>query len=154
MSRILRNLVLMGAALAPAGALAAPAAGGDVPLGLRLLFVAVDRNADSRIDQGEADQFVDRLFAQADANADGVLTLKEVKAMQATLAPGEANAKSLEATFRQVDRNRDGTIDGREANKASAGHFAFLDADSDGAISLADLAGRDLVAPPIGSAAK
>ncbi|RJF87742.1 hypothetical protein D3874_12500 [Oleomonas cavernae] len=85
-----RHLALLAAALLPGAALAvAPPGGGDtVPIGLRILFVAVDRNADGKIDQGEADQFVDRLFAQADSNADGVLSLKEVTAMQATLAPG------------------------------------------------------------------
>lgn len=152
MKRLIPALALLATAL-PSLAGATPPAGGAVPLGLRLLFVAVDRNADGRIDQGEADQFVDRLFAQADTNADGQLSLAEVKAMQAKLAPGAANARSIEATFRQIDRNRDGVIDGREANKAAVNHFAFLDADSDGAISLADLAGRDLIAPPLGAAA-
>jgi Ca2+-binding EF-hand superfamily protein len=150
-----RHLALLAVALLPATALAAapPGSTDAVPIGLRILFVAVDRNADGKIDQGEADQFVDRLFAQADSNADGVLSLKEVKAMQATLAPGATNAKAIETTFRQIDRNRDGVVDGREANKAAVGHFAFLDANGDGAVSLPDLAGRDLIAPPVAGTA-
>ncbi|WP_408899989.1 hypothetical protein [Oleomonas cavernae] len=61
----------------------------------------------------------------------------------------------MEATFRRTDRNRDGVVDGREANKAAISHFAFLDANGDGAISLPDLAGRDLIAPPVaGTASK
>ncbi|MDD3446683.1 MAG: hypothetical protein PHS60_14840 [Zavarzinia sp.] len=137
--------------LALAAALPARAAEAPVPLGLRLLFVAVDRNADGRIDSAEADQFLDRLFAQADANGDARLSLDEVLGLQARLAPGAGDA--VRGQFRRLDRNHDGFVDGREANKAAIAHFAFLDADQDGAITLADLAGRDLVAPGSGMTA-
>jgi hypothetical protein len=149
---LLTALPLLGFLAAPA--LAEGAAKAPVPLGLRLLFVAVDRNADGRIDEAEADQFVDNLFAQADSNGDARLSLAEVTAMQAKLAPGAANEQALKAQFRQLDRNRDGFVDGREANKASVSHFAFLDANKDGAITLADLAGRDLMAPMGAAAAR
>ncbi|TDP43333.1 EF-hand domain-containing protein [Zavarzinia compransoris] len=151
MKRILAAAVLALAAGPPA--LAQPAPAGGVPLGLRLLFVAVDRNADGRIDEAEADQFVDNLFAQADSNGDARLSLAEVLAQQARLAPGAAGERAAKVQFRQMDRNRDGFVDGREANKASIAHFAFLDADKDGVITLADLAGRDLTAPSLGAAA-
>ncbi len=144
--------LLAGLALALAGGTAALAAAPasptpQVPIALRLFFVAVDRNADGKIDQGEADQFVDRLFAQADTNGDGVLTLAEVLGLQAKLAPGDGNARAATAQFQRMDLNHDGKIDGREANKAAVKHFAFLDANHDGVITLADLAGRDLATP-------
>lgn len=148
---ILRALPLLGLLIAAPAFAANPPPGGGVPLGLRLLFVAVDRNADGRIDDAEADQFVDRLFGAADTNADGRVSLAEALAMQDKLAPGAQNKKQLSAQFKRLDLNRDGALDGREANKAALAHFAFLDTDKDGAVTLTDLAGRDLTAPDLGT---
>lgn len=144
-------LPLIGLLLAGPAFAANPSTGGGVPLGLRLLFVAVDRNADGRIDDAEADQFVDRMFGAADSNADGRVSLAEALALQEKLAPGPQGRKDVTATFKRLDANRDGALDGREANKAAVAHFAFLDTDKDGAITLADLAGRDLTAPSLGT---
>lgn len=148
---IIRALPLLGLLFAtPALATNSPPAGG-VPLGLRLLFVAVDRNADGRIDDAEADQFVDRLFAAADTNGDARVSLAEALALQEKLAPGAQSRKQVSAQFKHLDLNRDGALDGREANKAALAHFAFLDTDKDGTVTLADLAGRDLTAPDLGT---
>lgn len=148
---IIRALPLLGLLLAtPALAANSPPTGG-VPLGLRLLFVAVDRNADGRIDDAEADQFVDRLFATADTNGDARVSLAEALALQEKLAPGASSRKQVTAQFKRLDLNRDGVLDGREANKAALAHFAFLDTDKDGAVTIADLAGRDLTAPELGT---
>lgn len=151
--RLLRPLALALACALPAlgthaeGTAAAGTSAANVSIGLRLLFVAVDRNADGRIESGEADLFLDNLFAQADSDGDGRLSVGEVVGLQARFAPGEEAGRQIRAQFRQMDHDRDGFVDGREVNKAAVGHFAFLDADHDGAITLADLAGRDLVAP-------
>ncbi|PWR25986.1 EF-hand domain-containing protein [Zavarzinia aquatilis] len=148
---IIRALPLLGFLLATPALAANPPPGGSVPLGLRLLFVAVDRNADGRIDDAEADQFVDRLFAAADTNGDARVSLAEALALQEKLAPGAQSRKQVSAQFKRLDLNRDGVLDGREANKAALAHFAFLDTDKDGAVTLADLAGRDLTAPDLGT---
>lgn len=148
---IIRALPLLGLLFATPALAANPPPGGGVPLGLRLLFVAVDRNADGRIDDAEADQFVDRLFATADTNGDARVSLAEALALQEKLAPGASGRKQVTAQFRRLDLDRDGGLDGREANKAALAHFAFLDTDKDGAVTLADLAGRDLTAPDLGT---
>lgn len=133
-------------------AAAAPPAGA-VPLGLQLMFRMVDRDSDGAVSQGEADRFVDGLFAQVDGNKDGLVSWAELNGILGSLAPQPQQRRQAKRAFERIDRNHDGHVDGREINRAAVEHFRFLDADRNGAVTLADLAGRDLFAPALGAAA-
>lgn len=147
--------VIMPLAQAAAEPEAATARGpaGSLSLGMRMLFRLVDHDGNGAISQGEADRFLDGLFAQVDGNKDGLVSWPEMLVIVKGLAPAPAQRSEARRTFDQVDRNRDGQIDGREINRAATAHFRFLDADGDGAITVADLAGRDLFAPALGTPA-
>ena len=127
-------------------ALAQAPAAGTVPIGVRLMFFALDTNGDGAIDRVEGDAFIDRLFTTLDRDGSGALTLAELEGLRANLAPGVA-PDDLGAVFAKFDADGKGTVSPARFRTVARGHFAWLDRDGDGRITLTDLAGRDLTMP-------
>lgn len=166
------RFALFGIALlaaAPAIALAQPGPGGGPgpggrgpggPRGMAALFEQADANRDGRVVWEEAWAFVQRRFAEADADRDGGLSEAELaqamrqrgprrpaagaeEPLPGRGGPGPRGEEQLGFVFRGLDADRNGRVTLEELRPMVEARFRALDANMDNAIT------RDeLPAPP------
>lgn len=97
-------------------------------------FSALDSDGDGRITEAEMQAKRSRYFADADANADGVLDRQELEALI------EARRKArMDRRFARLDANGDGGISAEEFAARKPGWIGRADADGDGGVTLDEL---------------
>ena len=104
-------------------------------------FKLHDTDKDGTLDKTEAKAmpFVDRNFDAIDTDKDGTISMEEVMAFSKAKMR-DMHAKG-EARFKAADKDGDGTLDQTEAKAMPhvAKHFADIDADKDGTVSMEEI---------------
>lgn len=93
------------------------------------LFDRFDANEDDSISQEEVDAQSASLFAEADADNNGIVTLDEFK-VQFLAKSDQMRIKA----FQRIDRDGDGSVSQEDFNKLSDRIFSRMDRDDDGVI--------------------
>lgn len=125
------------------------------------MFDEMDGNKDSRVTWDEAWGFVQRRFANADADRDGGLTRQEADALRPAWAGGRrqggeaaapatppsaeqaaGRARFGDMMFRSIDADRDGRVTLEEVRPMVEARFRGLDANADNAVSRDELPQR------------
>ena len=99
-------------------------------------FKMMDANGDGKISRAEHAAGAKKMFAQCDANKDGIVTATEMDAAMA--ARGEtagAGDKSSAEKIKVIDQNGDGRLTAMEHQTGSEKMFAQMDTDGDGSLS-------------------
>jgi Ca2+-binding EF-hand superfamily protein len=99
-------------------------------------FKMMDTNGDGKISRAEHAAGAKKMFAQCDANKDGIVTATEMDAAMA--AQGEkpsAGDKSSAEKIKVIDQNGDGRLTALEHETGSEKMFAQMDTDGDGSLS-------------------
>jgi Ca2+-binding EF-hand superfamily protein len=99
------------------------------------VFATVDTNGDGVIDANEREDSLRKWFKRFDLNRDGHLTAKEYAAARAGARPGRRPAAAAGRNFRMIDANGDGAISLAELQSARAKQLLGSDRDRDGRIS-------------------
>lgn len=136
MKAVSLRFVCMGAALAAAMALAAPAfaQGGD---GAGRLMEA-DANKDGRITREEAQANRAAAFDRLDTDKDGFITATDRRSER---PPEEGRAAGRrQAAFMRLDADGDGKVSRQEFVNRETRGFDRIDANQDGAIDSAEIA--------------
>ena len=107
------------------------------------MFKKHDADNDGTLDRTEAKAtpFIDRHFEAIDTDKDGTISMAEIQAFSKAKT-GEMHAKG-EAKFKAADKDGDGTLDPAEAKAMPhvAKHFADIDADKDGTVTIDEIHG-------------
>lgn len=107
------------------------------------MFKKRDKDHDGTLDRTEAKAapFIDKHFEAIDTDKDGTISMEEIQAYS-TAKISEMHAKG-EARFKSADKDSDGTLDPAEAKAMPhvTKHFAAIDADRDGTVSLVEIHG-------------
>lgn len=107
------------------------------------MFKKHDTDNDGTLDRTEAKAapFIDRHFDAIDTDKDGTISMDEVQAFSKAKM-GDMKAMG-EARFKAADKDGDGTLDATEAKAMPhvAKHFAEIDADKDGTVSMEEIVG-------------
>lgn len=119
-----------GLLLAGAGAVAAA----DYSIGSRW-FSSADTDHDQRISRAEADTLEVKRFSRLDRDSDGTVTVAEIDQYLS-----ERIARQRESILRRLDADRDRSVTRAEIDARTADMFATLDADSDGGITVEEIA--------------
>ncbi len=99
-------------------------------------FKMMDANGDGKISRSEHAAGAKKMFAQCDANKDGIVTATEMDTAMA--AQGEkpgAGDKSSAEKIKVIDQNSDGKLTAMEHQTGSEKMFAQMDTDGDGSLS-------------------
>lgn len=126
-----RNPILVACAFALC-TLPAAFAGGDADKHFKMM----DVNADGKISRAEHTTGAKQMFAQCDANRDGIVTAAEMDTAMA--AKGEKHAKNDKTSaekIRMIDENGDGQLTAAEHAAGTEKIFAQMDKDGDGFLS-------------------
>lgn len=124
----MRNIALLGAALACLASPALAQRGGD-------WFATADADRDGVVIRDEFVRYRDGNFGRLDRNGDGVVTRDDFSRI-ARLRP-EAG-KRLAAMIAQADANRDGKLTRAELAAAPTPIFDRADGNGDGSVSKAE----------------
>jgi Ca2+-binding EF-hand superfamily protein len=99
-------------------------------------FKMMDKDGDGKVSRTEHAAAAKQMFAQCDANQDGIVTSVEMDAAMA--AKGEKvgkNDKTSAEKIKMIDQNGDGQLTSAEHEAGTEQMFAKMDADSDGSLS-------------------
>jgi Ca2+-binding EF-hand superfamily protein len=124
---------------------AAPAAAQSKDEAVRLVFQRFDSDGDGKITEAEFMQVGEQDFLAFDANKDGSVSKKEFldpkpHKLTNVSAADLAQAKKIWAQqFDQLDTDKNGVLSEAEHQKAGKRSFAHMDANKDGAITLAEM---------------
>ena len=99
---------------------------------LNELFAREDKNKDGRISRDES-KMPERWFARTDANSDGQLTREELSQRPGRGGPGKDGA-GKHGKVTKMDANGDGKIDAAEVKASAERTFKRLDKNSDGTV--------------------
>lgn len=117
------------------GALPAAFAGPDDDAHFKLM----DANGDAKISRAEHAAASKKMFAQCDANHDGIVTATEMDAaMAATGQKPAKDEKSSAEKIKVIDQNGDGRLTAAEHETGSEQMFAKMDINGDGYLSKAE----------------
>ncbi len=105
------------------------------------MFKKHDTDNDGTLDRTEANAtpFIDQHFDAIDTDKDGTISMAEIQAFSKAKT-SEMHARG-EAKFKAADKDGDGTLDPTEAKAMPrvAKHFADIDADKDGTVTLDEI---------------
>jgi Ca2+-binding EF-hand superfamily protein len=102
-------------------------------------FKMMDTNGDGKVSRAEHASAAKEMFAQCDANRDGVVTAAEMDA--ATAAKGEKPGKDDKTSAEKIqviDQNGDGQLTTAEHEAGTEKMFAQMDKNGDGSLSKAE----------------
>ncbi len=115
-----------------------------------IILSKLDVNKDQRIDKNEAketprgklyERFNER-FNEIDTNADGFITLEELKAIKSLKSKREKNGKQA-VHFQSIDKNEDGFLNFAEVKGSQfeilKSEFTKIDTNSDGRLHSSEL---------------
>jgi len=94
-------------------------------------MLILDLNRDGVIERGEIASEQDRMFAAADINGDGALSVDEFRRNGRLLL-----ALNVTTFFDMLDSNGDGTLDAAEVKQPAGRWVARYDADGNGSLSI------------------
>lgn len=99
-------------------------------------FKMMDSDGDGKITRSEHAAGAKKMFAQCDANRDGIVTATEMDAAMATQG-GKPNKhdKTAAQKIQEIDQNGDGQLTAAEHEAGSEKMFAKMDKDGDGSLS-------------------
>ena len=99
-------------------------------------FKMMDANGDGKITRAEHATAAKQMFAQCDANRDGIVTALEMDAAMAAKGekPGKDHKNSAEK-IKVIDQNGDGRLTAAEHETGSEQMFTKMDKNGDGALS-------------------
>ncbi|HEX2674492.1 MAG TPA: hypothetical protein VHM25_26635 [Polyangiaceae bacterium] len=117
-----------------------------------------DKNNDGQLQVSELPEHMQKFMGQADTNADGVITVDELKAGEEKMraehlakvdtdhdgkvSPEERKAafeKFAEARFQKMDKNNDGALSKDEVGDKRWEHLSVADADKNGSVTREEL---------------
>ncbi|GIW99185.1 MAG: hypothetical protein KatS3mg111_2518 [Pirellulaceae bacterium] len=99
-----------------------------------------DQNGDGKLERDELPDAMRALFAQADKDNDGYLTVEELAAVGSMRGRGPATPEGrLQALFQRADRDGDGKLTKEEVPDRLAERFEEIDRNGDGAIDPQEL---------------
>ena len=104
-----------------------------------VMFKAMDTNGDSKVSRAEHAAYALKMFTDADANHDGLLSVAEMNAAHAKMTGKPAKDEmSVPDKFKAMDTNGDGQISQAEHAASADAMFIKMDADGDGVVSLSE----------------
>lgn len=103
------------------------------------LFTKTDKNGDQKIDRAEAKSSAKERFVEMDENKNQIVTPDEARAaFEKKWAQHRPSPEQQAARFKEGDKNQNGRLE-RSETKMSEAHFAKIDQNNDGALTLEEL---------------
>lgn len=99
-------------------------------------FAKMDTDGDGKISRTEHAAGAQRMFAEMDANSDGIVTAAEMDAKK-DARPGDKMSASEK--IQMIDQNADGRLTAAEHTAGSETMFGKMDTDGDGSLSKEEL---------------
>jgi Ca2+-binding EF-hand superfamily protein len=120
-----------------------PHSGHAVPSSPQAELQMMDKDQDGKISSAEHSKGAKSMFDAMDADKDSVVTAKEMDAIHAAHSKDGKSAASGKLSsaekIKTVDGNADGKLSAEEHARGAQQMFGKMDADKDGALTLAEL---------------
>ena len=98
------------------------------------MFQRADIDGDGRITEAESETLRKTRFRMLDANADGAVTMQEIREQRQRMRDGH-----MKDRFGKLDANGNGTVEKSEYDAMADRRFERMDADKDGVLTLDEI---------------